>query len=759
MEGKNLPIIVVMQKDSDIEKNIGGGEVKFFGDVTPEVQTKVCKDLENVQNYYKDVFEENDKVPAVGKVVVKEEAIAKSHKPKDLFRYCPIIGTEDLNEIYVKVTKKGIENTIALTRMPTSEKVKANLTVVKEILPINTDDVISKNLLINRDGDDFSKIKKKIKIKLFDFDDPFDNEQINNYVLSKLKDIGLENSVKKITYGERINYLKVEVQSYEQVERIASINGVKNIDFFRDYSLPVGDVFSKSVPDWKYDSNVRTAETIIGIIDGGISDNKFLASNVIAREEYVDKVYQNREHGTFIASMIQFGNQLNGIKENDARLFNFVDIIAIPNSDKKYGPVDSIIEDELMEIIEDTMEKYSENVKIWNLSVGIQDRTCTDKMSDLGVFLDYIQDKYGVQIFVSSGNIKEDCLREWPLKGAQTEEDRIISPADSLRAITVGAIANKESDDTYVRTFQPSPFSRRGPGISYNVKPDVVDFGGNVHMDGTIKNVGVIGLNSAGDCVEGVGTSYSTPRVLQKYACVYDDMKDKDALLTKAMIIHSARMNSRDLFEKNQDLIKYYGFGMPSTNSSDILQCSDDEVTLVFRQKVSQGFHLEMFDFPFPKSLIYNGKYHGEIGMTLVYNPILDVNYGSEYCRVNIDASFGTYKYGPDGKVEYKGQVPIETSWDEKYEKSRVENGFKWNPVKSYYRKISNRGINVADGWKVRIDMSPRSGMVPPQEFVLIVTIKDPNKNDIYTEMVNGLRDRRYILNNLETRYQIRQRQ
>ena len=149
MEGKNLPIIVVMQKDSDIKQNIGRGGVKFFGDVTPEVQTKVCQDLENVQNYYKDVFEENDKVPAVGKVVVKEEAIAKSHKPQDLFRYCPIIGTADLNEIYVKVTKKGIENTIALTKMPTSEKVKANLTVVKEILPINTDDVISKNLLIN----------------------------------------------------------------------------------------------------------------------------------------------------------------------------------------------------------------------------------------------------------------------------------------------------------------------------------------------------------------------------------------------------------------------------------------------------------------------------------------------------------------------------------------------------------------------------------------------------------------------------------
>ena len=246
---------------------------------------------------------------------------------------------------------------------------------------------------------------------------------------------------------------------------------------------------------------------------------------------------------------------------------------------------------------------------------------------------------------------------------------------------------------------------------------------------------------------------------MQKYASVYDDMKDKDSLLAKALLIHSARMNSRDLYEKNQDFYKYYGFGMPSTNASDILQCSDSEVTLVFRQKITQGFHLEMFDFPYPKSLIYNGKCHGEIGMTLVYDPILDEKYGSEYCRINIDVSFGTYKRDESGKIKYHGCVPLETTWDEKYEKVRIENGFKWNPIKSYYRKISDRGINEEDGWKLRVDMTPRSGVVPPQDFVLIVTIKDPHNHDIYSELVNGLRNKRYILKNLETRYQIRQRQ
>ena len=101
----------------------------------------------------------------------------------------------------------------------------------------------------------------------------------------------------------------------------------------------------------------------------------------------------------------------------------------------------------------------------------------------------------------------------------------------------------------------------------------------------------------------------------------------------------------------------------------------------------------------------------------------------------------------------------MEARWDEKLEKQRVENGFKWSPNKSYHRKLV-QGISVTDGWKIRVDMTARNGAtIPFQEFVLIITIKDPNSNDIYTEISEGLRERGYITNNLETRYQIRQRQ
>ena len=111
MSEKNLPIKLVLQRTSDTQKNQGGGGIKFFCEVTKELQDVMTEKFEGVLSYYESVFQESELIPAVGKITVRPEAIAKSHKPNDFCRNCPIIGSEDLGEIYIKVSKKGIEDT------------------------------------------------------------------------------------------------------------------------------------------------------------------------------------------------------------------------------------------------------------------------------------------------------------------------------------------------------------------------------------------------------------------------------------------------------------------------------------------------------------------------------------------------------------------------------------------------------------------------------------------------------------------------
>lgn len=456
MSENNLPIKLVLPKTTDIVPNTSGGNLKFFGEVTPELKKDITDKFESLLSFYSNVFDENETIPAVGKITVKPEAIAKSYKPSDLCRDCPIIGSEDLDEIYIKVNRKNIQDTIKMVQNPPSQKFQANMTAIVDIQPIKAKEKISPSLQ-SMAQDDFNSIKTAIKLKIFDFNDDFDNTQIWNYVTRKLQQSHFGNKYEIISYGDQLKFLKIEVNSYDDIIKLASINGVKTVSFFQEYSLPRNDFLSTDLQT-KLDNEYRDSDVTIGIIDGGISDdNPFLKPYVIAREEYVNKAYQNPKHATFIASTIQYGNVLNNLPTSESYRFNFVDIVAIPNSDEDFGLTDFITEDDLMEIIEEVMKKYSPTTKIWNLSLGLENKPCDGSMSDLGMFLDYIQDTYHVQIFVSSGNINSLPLRNWPPQKDIGEHDRLISPADSVRAITVGSVALFDSIDSIVKFNEPSP--------------------------------------------------------------------------------------------------------------------------------------------------------------------------------------------------------------------------------------------------------------------------------------------------------------
>ena len=52
MSEKNLPIKLVLQRTSDTQKNQGGGGIKFFCEVTKELQDVMTEKFEGVLSYY-----------------------------------------------------------------------------------------------------------------------------------------------------------------------------------------------------------------------------------------------------------------------------------------------------------------------------------------------------------------------------------------------------------------------------------------------------------------------------------------------------------------------------------------------------------------------------------------------------------------------------------------------------------------------------------------------------------------------------------
>lgn len=78
-----------------------------------------------------------------------------------------------MDEVYIKVTKKTIQDTIDLVKNPPSQKFRANLTAVLDIQPIRPQEKIALGLFEISSQGMFDSIKGKIKVKLFDFDDEF----------------------------------------------------------------------------------------------------------------------------------------------------------------------------------------------------------------------------------------------------------------------------------------------------------------------------------------------------------------------------------------------------------------------------------------------------------------------------------------------------------------------------------------------------------------------------------------------------------
>ena len=428
-------------------------------------------------------------------------------------------------------------------------------------------------------------------------------------------------------------------------------------------------------------------------------------------------------------------------------------------------------EDDLIANIREAIAQNHEQVKIWNLSISITRPVVDSKFSDLAIALDDLQGKFNVLICKSAGNCSNF------LSGKS--KGRIHEGADSVRSLVVGSIAHKKSPDDFSEIDNPSPFSRMGPGPEYIIKPEVSHYGGNAGVDvnGELTTTGVKSFDMNGNLSRNVGTSFSTPRIAALATGLYQELDEKfDPLLLKGLIVHSASYSEK-LKIPEAERTKQIGFGIPK-NVTDILYNAPYEATLILRDTLSKGEKIDIMDFPMPKSLIKNGYYTGQIIATLVYDPILDPSQGIEYCQSNIDMKFGSYDakkerdiskrhilnpVGRDGAQNifreslYSKRLMRDSNGEFALrERLLIQYGDKYYPVKKYavdlseLSEASKQHFATPDKlWYLYLQGLYRDHteqrailerFVPSQEFCLIITIRDPDRQaNVYDEVTQGL--------------------
>lgn len=489
----------------------------------------------------------------------------------------------------------------------------------------------------------------------------------------------------------------------------------------------------------------------VGVIDGGIDD--VLGDWIVDRWNILAEDDADSAHGTFIGGLLIAASSLNGnevCSEPDGA--DLVDIAVFPSEDDP-GAFANYYPGGLPEFFDEVEFAVAEarsrhGVRFFNMSLNVRQPASTDVYSAHAARIDQIAEDHDAIIFVSAGNLDSNNKRpEWPDDEAQAlanlaaaRDDRMLMPSESIRNVSVAAVNPPDTAPSICRA--PACYSRRGPGIRAGVKPDFAHVGGSGSPHDPLGH-GLFSLAPGNTVVDGCGTSYATPMVA-KTASVLDSMIEGDVSRETllALMVHHAEtptvLRARSISILARHLV---GHGVP-VSSSSMLENDDHQITLVVASRIREGQQVN-FRFAWPASLVTaEGKCRGRAKLTLVSTPPIDPRFGSEFVRVNVEASLQQEdpKKGINGG--WIGRLdPVylpEKADHPTIEAELIEHNLKWAPAKIFAKTMS-RGVGRSSNWRVLVSYLTRAGEAMPENgvpFTAVLTIEDPRKESpVFNDM------------------------
>ena len=775
MAKKHLPIqFFEKRKDFDDRSTEGGGGSTLpswvlKGDALAAKSASLSFSVGEVTSAFREHRQKEKKLPLVVCTTLEEKAIAKSHRGEITGLYVDDNGNNVLGFLgnrclLTMVSSEVVLDNIshAVTDTENQAKLISAITDIEPYCPAI---------------DNYDEAVQYYKVRLINYNN-YDLNCATKIVFEQQCDAAGITIAQKTKFTSEMTIYRVCIDSVEKMSLLEECEGIYTVEKMIPISVTLDALSQGTVvlPKAPVEGNDYP---IVGILDTGIADNSYLKNWKTADSftSYPDE-YKDLSHGSFVSGIIEYGDELNGSSYTMLPGVKLFEAAVYPDTRKQ-----DIYVDDLVEHIREAVERNS-HIKIWNLSLGTSNEASLDDFSEFGMALDNIQDENQVLIIKSAGN----CMNF----ARQLPKSRIAQSADSVRSVVVGSLAHAKGPNDYAEIDAPSPFTRIGPGPGSIVKPDLVFYGGNAGVCGS--RLTITGLKSFapnGDIVEDVGTSFSTPWVTRMAAELTHLVHEEfDPLLIRALLIHNAKYPANCAMAM-ADKVTQMGFGMPSS-VQDMLYNSEDEITLILRDTLDKGSFIEMFDFPFPESLIdEDGNFIGQIIVTLVTKSWLDDKQAGEYCQSNIDILFGTYETEMDRDTTKKGiknpkglgepqNILLDSLYSSRVKNAHPQTGFerectlvkygkKFHPVKKYAIDLADmtpsnkqRYLGSSRKWYLKVEGLYRDFIEQDarvrnyqlsQEYCLLLTIRDPNgKAPVYDEVVQQLEYRNFVHHNIHIR-------
>jgi hypothetical protein len=297
----------------------------------------------------------------------------------------------------------------------------------------------------------------------------------------------------------------------------SSLIQCEQIQFFRASGqmagIVLGDERSTDARTLRPDA-APLGEPVVALFDGlPLQSHRRLSGRLAVDDpDGFEADYQaaERRHGTAMASLIIHGD-IEADEPPISRLLYVRPILRPDQRDwrqprQETAPESSLVVDLIHRAVRRLFEgdAVARQICVINLSIGIRDRSFESAMSPLARLLDWLAWKYQVLFVVSAGNhvqqIVCDVLRDQV--EAMSPQDlqshvikavakdarhrRLLSPAEAVNALTVGAVHDDASTDPgvsrairpYCDDGLPSIISAQGMGYRRAVKPEILLPGG-----------------------------------------------------------------------------------------------------------------------------------------------------------------------------------------------------------------------------------------------------------------------------------------
>jgi Subtilase family len=497
--------------------------------------------------------------------------------------------------------------------------------------------------------------------------------------------------------GEYLCIARIKV-TYEVLEFLLELETVKEIDrppqpaFERnaDYNLPISS-FPEVVSPPKDSCGIL-------VIDSGVKRGHPLIAPVLGEAEVFPDTKREfikggsddvNGHGTSVAGIAIYGDVEHCIKQLSFDPTAWLFSARVTNEKGEYKE-DLLVETQLDQAIQAFVEQYP-NCKVINISLGNAEQIYIDGMKQfrLAAKIDEIAYQYqhkNIIFVISAGNTEppheeaksdEQLRTDYP-NYLLNQNARIIDPATSAIALTVGSLSYGRGSITEPADVRrqaiaklpgyPSPFTRTGFGVDGMIKPDVVDFGGDLALDLSYREgLGLPKVSQLGDNVAGVsvvtfsknfqsslfhicsGTSFAAPRVANLAAQLFTKYPDASSNLIRALIVNSAVLPKEipDQFQWNskqsqgektkqiEKQLAIYGYGQTDLeramySAENYVVLSEDNILIPVGK-----FHI--YEIPQLPPEFFDVKGTRTLSITLAFDPPTRPTRGDSYLGVTME--------------------------------------------------------------------------------------------------------------------------